>query len=422
MNNTTDEITAEEIMRLKMDVLEDMIKNDSNIDNAIKEAAKKWKKSFDYIDSLIPYIEEVCKKEDITPEVILNSITISGEVLDVDHKEQIEDILKSARKLQRAALALQIQKKQTENLQPSQVITYNKNSHVKTTTTKLYKRFYSAEPLAKEQNGTMCLRLGYGTKENIPLNCKFSFNDSLQGEQRKFTAFDYFVGMICNNLFLEGNTVVTPSKILSELGYKKVYPNDIKKLMDSLNKGMLTTIEIDNKKVLESYGKPIEKYKRIKTPVLPIQIVQEVSKIRGNITDTLIYINSLSPFYLVGEPLTELTTWDKCLFKLYKHNKTERYWRIMQYLTQEIAWMRNNRKRRRVITYEAVYKACNDQSRKEKKRTEEVLGDILSEVFEPLEIISDVKKDPKEGKIKFKCPLAKDEKTQKTLAENRDIH
>lgn len=363
---------------------------------------------FENIHALIPYIEAELKDHirdyrGITLEqVLLNT--------DADAKAHIfaqdpfraeaaalinaMDALKRDNKKKRAAEARAKQKEDAEKLQGAipqkKYIKSSDNSFVYPTT-KLSNEFFSYEPPASEIDGQLCMSLPYiDDPKGIALLCHYTYNyDELalwgiekpQGTKSLFDDYDYFINAICNNLFLEGNTKVSYTKLLHELGIEASSKN-IAELEKRLHKGMATMIHINNKELLEAYNINTENYKQIDSPILPITIEKEVSRARGNVMKQEINIYYQSPFFRVAEPINQYTRLDKRMLQLYDGKKNKKYWIVMRYLSKEITWMRNeNSTRLPKISMHVLYELCNDNRTESRKATDKLTCDLLDKVF-----------------------------------------
>lgn len=354
---------------------------------------------------------EIKKVED-SKQLRLAIADTKEQCVDDNKKGPCSDLLKKCLKKLRANRASSLQKKAKEEDGSTQdvarrAITYKNTDTIKMTTTKLSKEFYSVTPPVTEIDGQMCMNLRYShdTTDNlIPLPTSYSFNETIEAKDRKLinSAYAFFVGLALNNLYLEGNEIVTPSKILEEMGDDTGSTYNIKKLMKHIRIGQGTIMEIDCTQVAKAWKKNVKRSK-ISTPIYPVQIKEEEEiQVRGNVTDTAIHITALSPFYIVGETINQLTMWDKRVLRLYQGNRTERYYRVLQYLLQEIAWIRNDKSRQKVFDLNTIYKACGDHSREMKEATKTMVWDLLRNVFEPLDYIHSVKEDELTGNITFK--------------------
>ncbi len=364
---------------------------------------------------LLPYIEKVLKDpknrrkyKGITPQAVLDNLTLTGRV--ADPEEITAEILKKAQQKKRAQEAHEIQKEKRAQLQGHEkagaVIRYENGDILQTTNTKLANEFYSFAPPFTEIEGQLTLNTIYANKAGrdiIVYSC-FSFNeDELKRHgitRRQFTDYDYFVAMVCNNLYLEGNIKVSLTKIWHEMGNpKSPNPKQLQELREALILGATTFLYINNKEVLDLYKIDTDKYSDIISPVIPAQIKTDYSRANGNIMDGTVKLNDLSPFILVANPLNQICTWDKQVLKLYDGSRSARYWRVMRYLMGQIAWIRNNPSRNNKITIEHLCAAVGDKTRADKQRTLKLTYELLDKVFIPLDYISSYKTDNKDGGI-----------------------
>ena len=329
----------------------------------------------------------------------------------VNPNDLTAEILKRADQKRRAAEALQIQKEQRaqakEQNTEHEIIKYFNSNELKTTSTNLANKFYSLVPLAKEINGQMYLDVLYNGqgKNEIYVYSSYFFNDAALHAKgitrRKFMAYDYFVAMACNNLFIEGNNKVSLTKIWHEMGNKGTpNPRQLQELREALYLGIYTRIVINNKDILKCYKPDAEYYKEIDTQVIPAQIDTDRKIANNSIMNETVILSGLSPFMLVAIPLNQLNSWDKNILKLYSGSRSARYWRVMQYLMLEIAWMRNpGSNRSNIITVEHLCNAVGDKTRADKQRTLDLTYKLLEQVFKPLDYINSYKEDPKTGNI-----------------------
>ena len=310
----------------------------------------------------------------------------------------------------RAAAAKQNQIKKQAQLTPGEKLNYEKGETLKTTSTNLANEFFSLAPPITEIDGQLTLNTFYSNKagQNIAVLSYFSYNDkelSANGiTNKEFTDFDYFVAMVCNNLYMENNRKVSLTKLWHEMGNPKA-PNQhqIQELRKSLIKGMTTIINISNRDILEAYNINTDAYKDIKSPVMPIIFETEHNRANGYITNETINIYALSPFILVADPLNQITTWKKDILKLYKGSRTARYWRVMRYLMQQIAWMRNDNARAPKITFKTLFDKTGAKRTEDRNATLKIVEDLLKEAFIPCKYISSYNIDHQKGVIELVC-------------------
>ena len=308
----------------------------------------------------------------------------------------------------RAADARKIQKEKQEQAQTANNLRYIAGETLQVTNTKLANEFFSITPPITEIDGQLTLNTVYANKagQNIAVLSYYNFNEKFLKahgiQSRNFTDFDYFVAMVCNNLFLENNRQVSLTKIWHEMGNpKNPNPRQLQELREALLKGLSTIMHISNKEVLDAWNVDTETYHDIESPVIPVQILTERNRANGYITNETINIFGLSPFILVADPLNQITTWDKQVLKLYPGSRSARYWRVMRYLMQQIAWMRNDNARSNRITPASLCEAVGDKTRADKQRTLKLTYELLEKVFKPLDYISSYNED-KNGNIVLK--------------------
>lgn len=286
-------------------------------------------------------------------------------------------------------------------------IRYKKGTELKTSTDKLANIFFSlAAPKGRIS--------GSGQREMIPLKYErnnqskeitlfydYSFNDEVMkkfGLPLSFDSYDYFVAAVCDNLFLEGNTDVSLTKIWSEMDDGSS-PNTkhLTELYESLVKGATTTVFLDDREVREAWGVNTgDTYNEIVSPVMPLQILGEKFKANGNVANARIVINNVSPFFALSYSLGHYSTWSKDVLKLYKGKRTKRFWSVFHYLMTQIGWMRNpSSDRSNKITYNALYAYTGAKSTRDKQLTRNMTYRVLDEVFKPAGYVISYKEDSK---------------------------
>ena len=321
------------------------------------------------------------------------------------------EMLKKASQKQRAADAREsLKAKQDQGKeQAAGSIQYNKGSTIKTTSTKLANEFFGITTPATELDGQLALKSIYDRNgREVAVLSYYSYNESeLRANgitKKEFTDFDYFVAMVCNNLFLENNRQVSLTKIWHEMGNPKA-PNQtqLQELRKSLIKGMTTIINISNRDILEAYNEDTETYTDIKMSVMPVIIKTEHNRTKGNVTNETVYILELSPFMLVAEPLNQITTWNKDILKLYKGSRTAKYWSVLRCLMREIAWMRNDKKRNPKITFDYLFSETGSNRTEARNAALKIAESLLEDTFKPCGYIKDFKIDHQKRCITLTC-------------------
>ena len=388
----------------------DMLQNE-DFQTLLKDAEAREKVLMPYIDSVLKDPKNKGKYKDITAEQVLDNLDIMGRV--INPEEISAEILKRAAQRQRAAEANKANRARTaEQMQKAgEKIKYTPGDTIKTTSTKLAQDFFSFAPPITEIDGQLTLNTVYKSDKgnDIAVLSYFNYNEkelTANGiTSREFTDFDYFVAMVCNNLFSEGNKQVSLTKLWHEMGNPKS-PNaqQIQELKKSLIKGMTTIINISNREVLEAWKINTDSYTDIKSPVMPVMLKTEHNKANGEIMSETVYIYAISPFILVADPLNQITTWKKEILKLYKGSRTARYWKIMRYLMQTIAWIRNgNGNRAPKITFKHLFDAVGAKRTEDRNATIKLTEKLLEEAFTPCGYVSSFKIDYQKACIDLKC-------------------
>lgn len=370
------------------------------------------------------------KYKGITAQDILDNLNVKGELVDPD--KQTAEIYKKAQKQKRAADARKVQSEKAAEKQSKQQgrpIHYNRSSkETKLTTTKLSNSFFDPIPDMQQIDGQPAMILPYtprGSEKCAVLTATFSIDEGklimcgIDPDTAQLDyGYDFFAMSALDQLRSENNVDVTLTKILKQMG---ITPSqkEMLKLYRSLCIGAATGTKVNNKEVLEAWGINTDEWTEVIGNVMPITIENKYRMIDGNLSKIQIHIGDYSPFYRVSQPLGHLSSWDNELFSLYKGKRTPKYWRLMRYLTKEIAWLRNEKgtDRAPILKLESIYDFVGDKTRQQKKVTKETTYQILSECFAPLYYIDGTKtqEDPKTGAIKIH-PLTQEQR-QKELAK-----
>lgn len=281
-------------------------------------------------------------------------------------------------------------------------IRYHPSKQVKSVTDKLMNVFFSvAAPAAKEQlDGQRAMvelkYEGRKSKKDITLFYDYEYNENAlaaKGIPKGFGGYEYFVATALDNLKDSGNDVVSFSKILEEMGLTgRPSTEDITKLGNALLKGATTTIHIDDRDVQAAWGN--ELYTELAGQVFPIKLLTQRYVASGFVADGAIKILDYSPFRTLADSLGHTTTWKKEILRLYTGRRTERYWKVMQFLIREIGWMRNDKSTRsKKILYSTLYANTGDTTSRSRQLARDMLYRLLDEVFKPTGYITSYKED-----------------------------
>lgn len=351
--------------------------------------------------ALFPYFEKAFKEARADPETADKYAGITAkQIFDllilapdgVEAPEQYAPLLERAWQLKAEA-------DERKNLPQ---ITYRNSKQLKSVTDKLMNVFFSLAAPADALNGQRkMIPLKYESrksKKEITLVYDFQYNETeLEkiGIPKGFGGYEWFVATILDNLYENGNSVVSYSKILEEMGETgRPGGAQFEKLAKALVKGATTTIHINDLEVQKAWGNDTGRYTEIVGQVFPITIKNERYIATGLIADGAIRINEYSPFRALAGTLGHLTQWDKKILRLYTGRKTDRYWRTLQLLMREIGWMRNDKsKRRKKILYSTLYSWNGDDTARDKQLTRTMLYRLLEEVFKKSGYIITYKED-----------------------------
>ena len=294
-------------------------------------------------------------------------------------------------------------------------IRYNKGDHLQASTDKLTNVFFSlAAPKSKHagngQREMIPLKYEHGdNSKEITLFYDYAFNDDIMkklGLSLSFDSYDFFVAAVCDNLLLQGNKVVSLTKIWHEMNEGNPNSKHLNELYESLVKGATTTLYMDDREVREAWGLDTgPTYEEIISAVMPLQIKGEKFKANGNVANAQIVINGLSPFFALSQSIGHYSTWKKEVLTMYPGKRTKRYYSVLHYLMITIGWIRNPASNRtNKITYKALYSYVGDKTTRAKQLTRDMAYRLLDEVFKPAGYVISYKEDSKgEPGIIVKC-------------------
>lgn len=289
-------------------------------------------------------------------------------------------------------------------------IQYTDSKKVKTVTDKFANLFFSlAAPQSKGMiNGQrQFIPVRYekrGAKKEITLLYDYSFNEDVIkrfGLSKSFDDQAFFVASVVDNLFDEGNTQVSLTKLWHELGNDGSPNTDaLTNLVNILRLGMSTVITADISEINAAWG--IEKdvkTRELISPVMPVQIIQEKFAANGKTANAIINITGHTPFYLIGYPIDHYSTWTKDVLRLYKGRRTKRYYSVLRFLITQIAWIRNPKsKRSNKILYETLYDYTGDKTTRARQLSRDMMYRLLDDVFIPTGYVRAYKEDAEKGK------------------------
>lgn len=342
----------------------------------IKQRLQEW-------EALQPYLEEELKKPEYGGKTI-------HDLLEQDYKDENGNIINDSllEKAVEAARAAMITKKLPQ-------IQYNDTDRIKTSTDKfsnLFFSLYAPQPKGMIEGQRSFIPVRYeseGAKKDITLFYDYTFNEAIIHKydlSKQFTDEAFFVASIIDNLYDEGNTTVSLTKMWHEMGNSGSPSTDaLTELNKILQLGLSTIIEADISEVQTGWGLTDKKTtKNLISPVMPIQILEEKFNANGKTANAIINITGHTPFYLVGYPIDHYTTWSKDILRLYKGRRTARYYSVLRYLISNIGWLRNPKsKRSNKLTYKDLYEKTGAKTTRAQQLTKEMLYRLIDEVFIP---------------------------------------
>ena len=152
-----------------------------------------------------------------------------------------------------------------------------------------------------------------------------------------------------------------------------------------LLKGYATTIIYDDREVMTDRKlKGRIEFKPLFDIKLSGQYEIDRDSGRGRVLDGKVTIKGYSAFREVAAPLGHLTEYDKDFFRLYGGKRTARYYSVLLFLIQQVAWLRNQySKRSNKIKYSTLYEATGATTTKARAQTKDMFYKVLEQVFIP---------------------------------------
>lgn len=239
------------------------------------------------------------------------------------------------------------------------------------------------------ENATLYLDITYNEKELEKTGLKPELDD-----------IDYFLSMVFDNLLLDGNALVSPTKVFHLLYDEKNSPttDQINEILLRGVRGMLMMTTIDAGEIIDIWKYKNPKQQRMwKSPLMPIQVqldrvTDPDSPDYGKLVNGEIHITALSPSSMVGNITGQLTTWDMDVLQAYTGRRTKRYFSVLRFLITEIGWMRNGTRSSK-ITYQNLYERTQSRTSRDKQLTKKMFFRLLEEVFKEKGYIASYKED-----------------------------
>lgn len=240
-------------------------------------------------------------------------------------------------------------------------------------------------------------------KNDITLFYDYAFNEAAikkYGLSKSFTDEAFFVASVIDNLYAEGNTTVSLTKIWHEMGHSgSPKPDALTELSKILRLGLSTIITADISDINTAWGITDDKTETtIVSAAIPVQILEKKFKANGKTANALVNITGHTPFYLIGYPINHYSTWNKDILRLYTGKRNARYYSVLRYLISNIGWLRNPKsKRSNKLTYKDLYEKTGSKNTRAQQLTKETFFRLLDEVFIPTGYVKAYKEDIKKA-------------------------
>jgi hypothetical protein len=175
----------------------------------------------------------------------------------------------------------------------------------------------------------------------------------------------------------DGRTLYSSTEVYHAMGgTSKPSSYTLKKINDSITRLMKTSIEVDNASEAEAYTK----YEHFKYDGALLPAERIAGYVDGQPTDSLIRLFREPPLATFARGRKQISS---CSLKVLQTpvSKTETNMRIEDYMRGQISWMKNGNKngnkRNRKMTYAAIFKAGEVDSRQAKARKKKDIAKIL---------------------------------------------
>lgn len=240
-------------------------------------------------------------------------------------------------------------------------------------------------------------------KNDITLFYDYTFNEAAikkYGLSKSFTDEAFFVASVIDNLYAEGNTTVSLTKIWHEMGNSGSPKSDaLTELSKILRLGLSTIITADISDINTAWGITDDKTETtIVSAAIPVQILEKKFKANGKTANALVNITGHTPFYLIGYPINHYSTWNKDILRLYTGKRNARYYSVLRYLISNIGWLRNPKsKRSNKLTYKELYEKTGSKTSRAQQLTKATFFRLLDEVFIPTGYVKAYKEDIKKN-------------------------
>lgn len=276
-------------------------------------------------------------------------------------------------------------------------VSYTKNPSLELSIDKLVTVFFGAnapDPITTIE-GQMSLALDdmhqvsyerSGEKE-ITLFYNYAYDNDVFSRynlKKKIDSEDFFILSYLYDAYTNDNKLTSLTKLYKEMNGDDPNATQGKNLYNRLVKLVSTTICINDKEVMAAWGEGSKKkntYKEIVFPLAPIVIGAERYTANGKIVQSSIRILDAPAVLKIGHNINQFTTVPKSLLRVKKKDgkqvrKTERYYRVLQYLIREIARIKSGNREPKIL-YDTFYRDIGETTTRGRQLSKDLLYIML---------------------------------------------
>lgn len=260
----------------------------------------------------------------------------------------------------------------------------DKVEKIHTTTDKVNRELWESATAA--YNNQITLNTQMTEQAGALVTTTINFDNLPEDVQRKLSHYDRRVFTAAISLINIKCRCVTPEHVLFAMGYQgKPAKSQLDAVTKSIFKLDKILVTIDNTALSRAtQGKYPAFITRGTFHLLPVDFVEAINPATGKVVKTAFVLPQDEPILMkFARVHKQITTFSRGVY-LAPLSKTENTMRLEDYLIEQIAWMRNNpKKRNNKILLSTVCDTLNITSRMEKARTEEKIIILLDHFKTP---------------------------------------
>lgn len=184
---------------------------------------------------------------------------------------------------------------------------------------------------------------------------------------------DLFYLAFIGNAFMNGNTLVSATKLYRDYFGTDPNSDQLSDFTDRLERLATTTTRINDRAVMQAWGKndPQAKYREIVGSLAPIVVGSERFVANGKVSDTTIKIYDFPQVLRIGLEIGQFTTVPKTLLMVRDKNgrfvkRTGRFYRVLYYAIRRIAQIKNGTSVNKIL-YETFYSETGETTARDKQ-------------------------------------------------------